>query len=127
MPAGVVHLAVAFETADPLELKALLLEVMVDDGCVVYFNGQEVARSNMPEGAVEFATKASKALGGSSEHQWLSFDVKPTSLRKGKNVVAVEVHQRNRAGRLACRMDSHSSAVSGWIVTRRPACGRAYR
>jgi hypothetical protein len=83
----------AFETADPLELKALLLEMMVDDGCVVYFNGQEVARSNMPEGAVEFATKASKALGGSSEHQWVAFDVKPTSLRKGKNVVAVEVHQ----------------------------------
>jgi hypothetical protein len=83
----------AFEVADPLEFNALLLEVMRDDGCVVHLNGQEVARSNMPEGTIEFATKATRSMSGAAEHAWHPFDLKPTSLRKGRNVLAVEVHQ----------------------------------
>lgn len=83
----------AFEVADPSEILSLSLAVTRDDGCVVYVNGHEVARSNMPEGEPSFGTYASGAVSGDAEHAWQPFYVKPSALRAGRNVIAVEVHQ----------------------------------
>jgi tartrate-resistant acid phosphatase type 5 len=83
----------AFTIDDPQQFSALELSLVRDDGAVVYLNGQEVARSNMPTGTVSFNTLAASAVGGASEATPISFAVDPQLLLAGTNVVAVEIHQ----------------------------------
>ena len=82
-----------FSVADPTAYDSLTLRVVRDDGCVVYLNGTEVARSNMPAGEVTYGTWASAAVGGDDESAWHEFSVDPNLLAAEWNVVAVEVHQ----------------------------------
>jgi len=83
----------SFNLADPGAVEALTLSVIRDDGCVVYLNGTEVARSNMPLGTITYNTWASGTTGGGDENTWYEFTVSPSLLVAGTNVVAVEVHQ----------------------------------
>ncbi len=83
----------SFDVADPFAFDGLTLKVVRDDGCVVYLNGVEVARSNMPSGEITYGTWASVAVGGADESAWYEFIVDPAWLITGPNVVAVEVHQ----------------------------------
>jgi len=84
-----------FRTA--FEVKGSVLgakvEVMRDDGAVVYINGTEVGRSNMPAGAVTANTLASGTATGADETTFVGFPVDPALLMEGSNVLAVEVHQ----------------------------------
>ncbi|MFQ5748543.1 MAG: hypothetical protein ACE5H3_03685, partial [Planctomycetota bacterium] len=66
-----------------------------DDGAVVYLNGTEVFRSNMPAGAIDYLTPAAGVVGGSSESTFFETAVDPALLLAGTNVVAVEIHQAN--------------------------------
>ena len=72
---------------------ALDLALRVDDGAVVYLNGVEVARFNLPSGAVTFGTAAPAAIYGSAEREDRMFVINPTLVVAGENVIAVEVHQ----------------------------------
>ena len=63
-----------------------------DDGAVVYVNGVEVARSNMPGGAIIYTTPASASAEGITEDVTLSLPA-GTPFVTGNNVIAVEVHQ----------------------------------
>ncbi len=75
--------------------QALVLQGYVDDGAVVYLNGEEVARINMPEGYTDEDLHAYTAKGSfmeGFEPLYLNSD----ALREGKNVLAVEVHQVSR-------------------------------
>ncbi len=74
----------------------LTLSLKRDDGAVVYINGVEVARSNMPGGAITSSTTASKTVAGSAEDAFVAFTVPGSTLVTGTNVLAVEVHQRSR-------------------------------
>lgn len=76
---------------------SLLIRSIIDDGAVIYVNGQEVRRDRMPSGTPTYATYAS----GSGSQAW-----SPTitsaprviginGLQPGTNVLAVELHQRN--------------------------------
>lgn len=62
-----------------------------DDGYVVYVNGTEVARNNMPAGAVTYTTTASSAI----EDAVISFSIANTFFVNGNNDIAVEMHQAN--------------------------------
>ena len=70
----------------------LTLNLRRDDGAVVYINGAEVARSNMPAGAVTSSTLASTAVAGADETTYLVVPIS-VSLYNGLNVIAVELHQ----------------------------------
>ncbi|HEX8523354.1 MAG TPA: NPCBM/NEW2 domain-containing protein [Tepidisphaeraceae bacterium] len=83
----------AFSVSNPTQISALALKLIRDDGAVVYLNGTEIYRSNMPTGTVAYNTLASTALGGSDETTWLSANVNPALLVAGTNVIAVEIHQ----------------------------------
>src|SRR5262245_43297728 len=48
-----------FELADQSIYSSLKLRLVRDDGAIVYLNGVEVFRSNMPTGAVSYLTNAS--------------------------------------------------------------------
>jgi hypothetical protein len=78
----------AFNVLDPSRVEGLRLTVVYDDGSVVYLNGTEIARWNMPAGAVGHATPAQSALdAGISE-----VDLPRALLRAGTNVLAASVH-----------------------------------
>ena len=82
-----------FNVGDLEGLDVLKLRLKRDDGAVVYINGVEVARSNMPGGSINAQTSASGVTGGGDESTFYEFDVDPNLLGPGSNLLAVEVHQ----------------------------------
>lgn len=64
-----------------------------DDGAVIYINGTEVARHNMPAGTVTYSTLASTTVAGNDKLISHAISVPATGLVAGNNVIAVEVHQ----------------------------------
>jgi hypothetical protein len=75
-------------------LDTLSLGLLRDDGAMVYLNGQEVLRDNMPTGAVDYQTLAASTVGGTAESTYFPFALSPSMLVTGTNVMAVEIHQR---------------------------------
>ena len=76
-------------------LNAATLRVLRDDGAIVYLNGVEVARSNMPEGAIDATTFASSSSSGAAETSFWTYALDPTQLAEGANTFAVEIHQHS--------------------------------
>ena len=70
-------------------------QLLCDDGAIVYLNGTEVIRYNMPTGSVSHTTNANSAVGGSDEGDYSSYNVSSSHLVSGTNVIAVEIHQAN--------------------------------
>ena len=66
--------------------------VRPDDGAVVYINGTEVLRVNMPTGTINYSTWAASNIDV-AEGDWLTYNIPTTTLVNGQNVMAVEVHQ----------------------------------
>jgi hypothetical protein len=81
----------SFEVADPSAFASLLIRLVRDDGAVVYLNGEEVFRSNLPEGTVVATTLATTS--STSETAFFTKEVDTAALVAGTNVIAVEVHQ----------------------------------
>ncbi|MGQ8338331.1 lamin tail domain-containing protein [Sunxiuqinia sp. A32] len=79
------------ENAD--DYSNLTIWLRFDDGAVVYLNGEETVRANMPGGIIEAGTMASATLSGARETEFSAFSVDASRLVDGTNVVAVEVHQ----------------------------------
>ncbi|HUE96797.1 MAG TPA: fibronectin type III domain-containing protein, partial [Longimicrobiaceae bacterium] len=71
----------------------LRLALQRDDGAVVYIDGQEVIRSNLPAGPIAFETPAVDALTGAAETHFHYVDLELPPLALGEHSVAVEVHQ----------------------------------
>ncbi|HZO86648.1 MAG TPA: hypothetical protein VFC26_15625, partial [Verrucomicrobiae bacterium] len=75
-------------------VSSLTVRLLRDDGAVVYINGVEVFRNNMPAGPVSYTTLATAAVGGAEEStEFIVAQIDPNVLVQGVNVVAVEVHQ----------------------------------
>ena len=85
----------SFTVADPAAIAGLTLRLIRDDGCVIYLNGAEVLRSNMPSGTVTYSTLASTAISGADESAWQQAPLDPSLLVAGTNVIAVEIHQQS--------------------------------
>jgi hypothetical protein len=81
-----------FQVDDVGQAGELKLTFKRDDGAVIYLNGQEVARSNMPDGPIDHLTPA---LRSGNERVWNPVSISPAALRNGRNVIAVEIHQQN--------------------------------
>ncbi len=82
-----------FEVADPAACSNLVVRLLRDDGGIVYLNGTEVFRNNMPDGPVDAATLASSvAVNGNC---FYSTNLAAGLLAAGTNLVAVEIHQVN--------------------------------
>ena len=84
-----------FTVANPATVSALAITLLRDDGAVIFLNGVEIARDNIPAGAYNYLTNAPVIVSGTDETTY--FPLTPTSLPlvAGVNVLAVEVHQRD--------------------------------
>jgi hypothetical protein len=85
----------SFDVTDPSFLRSLLLRLKRDDGAVVYLNGTEIHRANLPSGAVTPNTLATREVSGLEEESLFPIRVNLELLRLGRNVIAVEVHQNS--------------------------------
>lgn len=84
-----------FQITNLADIKELKLKLLRDDGAVVYLNGNEIIRSNMPSGTITFSTTAINAVGDAEESTYFEFTIDKANLLAGKNVIAVEIHQAN--------------------------------
>lgn len=80
-----------FNASNVEENTGLSINLIYDDGAVVYINGQEVRRIHMPEGNVYYNTPSDGSGGDNAVISWS--DIDPSILIEGENVIAVEVHQ----------------------------------
>ncbi|MHC4071458.1 MAG: protein kinase domain-containing protein [Planctomycetota bacterium] len=81
----------SFTVSDVSNFQGLHFDIRRDDGAVVYLNGREVFRDNMPAGKVTCGTRA---LVAAQMNVLRSFFVDAKNLVDGTNVIAVEIHQR---------------------------------
>lgn len=84
-----------FSVVDPAYYASLQLDLKRDDGAVVYLNGFEVLRNNMPSATVSSSTLASQAAPDDGAN-FIRFDIPSNHLAPGRNVIAVEIHQASR-------------------------------
>lgn len=92
-PYNTAYFRKTFNVVDRTAFSSLTLNIMVDDGAVVYLNGTELRRVNMPTtGVIGYNTEA---LGTpASESAYLNFaGLSTVNLVNGANLLAVEVHQ----------------------------------
>ncbi len=85
------------DVAAPGKVETLVLYLRRDDGAVVYWNGVEIVRSNMPSGPIRPDTLAPRVVSGDMETEFHRYviPVKDLVVVKGRNVRAVEIHQAN--------------------------------
>lgn len=105
---------------EPSKYDTFILTYSVDDGMIVYVNGREAARYNMPTGVVSYNTFASSYAYGNPDNGTLTLDA--SLFKKGNNVIAVEVHNNSAASSdiFWSASLSHTSASGGTLVSTDP-------
>jgi len=82
-----------FELTDTSGFTGFLINLMRDDGAVVYINGEKVLSSNMLPGDIGYNTYASNFVGGDEESNFLEYQFDELPVHLGTNTIAVEIHQ----------------------------------
>ena len=82
----------AFTLANPTQFPTLRLEVLRDDGVIVYLNGHEVFRDNLPPGPVSYSTQANDATEP-NDYIVRNLDV-ATALPDGLLVTGTNIYHR---------------------------------
>lgn len=89
--------------------QSIQLDLVRDDGIVVYVNGVERIRDNMPGGAIVYGTLASANIAvGATEN--VSYNLSTAFFNAGVNTIAVEVHL-NSATRADMSFDMQVSGL----------------
>jgi hypothetical protein len=70
-------------------VSSLELSLFADDAGVLYLNGEEILRYNLPSGPL---STTSYAVGAGQESVFLEFTLPPSHLREGTNQLAFELH-----------------------------------
>jgi Calcineurin-like phosphoesterase/Immunoglobulin domain/Purple acid Phosphatase, N-terminal domain/Bacterial Ig domain len=86
------HFRRAFVIADPSAFTSLTVSLKRDDGGIVYLNGTEVFRENMPTGTISHLTLATTTAADDGANYFTN-TVSAALLLPGTNIVAVEIHQ----------------------------------
>lgn len=78
---------------NPAQYSSITLNLIRDDGAVVYVNGAEVFRSNLPDDEIGYDTYALTGLIYGDESTAVNASISPSMFVDGPNLIAVEVHQ----------------------------------
>lgn len=94
------YITTYFRTTFTVSLEQLITPLLVinllkDDGAIVYLNGTEVIRANMDYGNTGYLTTAASSVNGDLESAFTPYQISGNFLREGENILAVEVHQRS--------------------------------
>ncbi|MBL7698764.1 MAG: hypothetical protein JNK79_11415 [Chitinophagaceae bacterium] len=89
----------AVNIPNPGLYSSFIINVNYDDGFVLYINGVEVNRTNMPTGTIAHGTVASGAV-----ESMVSLTIPTSAFVAGNNVIAIEMHQ-NQANSSDLSMD----------------------
>ena len=108
-----------FEMEVAGEFNQLSLGILHDDGMIVYLNGREIARNNMPSGSAKPDTLAPKSRSNNEENDFWETTVSSSRFNTGTNILAIEVHQ-NRASSsdLGFDLELYSEALDESKVAR---------
>ncbi|MFC6268782.1 alkaline phosphatase PhoX [Frigoriflavimonas asaccharolytica] len=71
------------------------LGIRRDDGIIVYLNGEEIVRDNMPTGTVTHGTFSNTTIDGSDETTFNIFSIPKSKFVQGVNRISVELHNRS--------------------------------
>lgn len=82
-----------FYVSNPAQFQEITGAIRRDDGAVVYVNGTEVYRTNMPSGTISYSTLAASTVAFTAEDTYHAFSFSPALLHTGNNLIAVEIHQ----------------------------------
>lgn len=82
-----------FQVDDVDNLVSVKLMLRREDAAAVYVNGRLVANSNLPINGLTYKTKALTTMYDYAAKTYLLYDIDPSYLHEGDNVIAVEVHQ----------------------------------
>jgi len=77
---------------EPAATDVFTLDYYIDDGLIIYVNGTEAGRFNMPSGNVSYNTFATTYADQFPEG---TLNLPANLFHKGSNVIAVEVHNNN--------------------------------
>jgi hypothetical protein len=101
----------SFVLKNKQNVTGLTMLLKCDDGAVIYLNGNEIQRYNMPAGTIGSGTTASTAITGTDESDFHTFSIGSEFLVSGNNTIAVEVHQSG-AGSSDVSFDLELSATT---------------
>ncbi len=85
------------DVADPSAFTSVAFDLIRNAGAVLYVNGVEVGRSNMPSGTITSATYALSAPAAADRHEPVRIAVPTSAFHPGTNTIAVEVHLNYRS------------------------------
>lgn len=85
-----------FELEDPEDIEAIVGSIYYSDAVLVYLNGEIIFAGNVPSGGYSSNQElgAADVLDNVQESKFTVTDMSP--LRQGRNLLAVEVHQKDR-------------------------------
>jgi len=91
-----------FTVSPEMDVRALIMKLRFDDGVVIYLNGKELQRHNLPLGYVDEHTHAQEEFNDwSNKHEHL-FNHALRGLPVGKNVLAIQVHLASQSSPDLC-------------------------
>lgn len=99
------------DCASDKEFKKVSFNVMYDDAAVIYVNGKVVGVYNLPKDTTYTYDMLATLTAGYANDEESSFTVDGSLFKKGKNVIAVEIHQ-NEASSSDMTMKLTASSVS---------------
>src|SRR5690606_29464694 len=93
------YITTYFRRSMNVDLAALEDSVVIglrrDDGAIIYINGVEVVRDNMPEGEIDYLTHSATIVSGNDENTYFYHIISSDVFVQGENQIAVELHNRD--------------------------------
>ncbi|MEI6971843.1 MAG: metallophosphoesterase family protein [bacterium] len=120
------YFRMAFTVTNASSYAAFRLRLLRDDGIVLYLNGTEILRNNMPGSAITWKTLASTKIGNPDETNSFELFLPAAGLAEGTNVIAAEVHQITNTSS-DVEFDLALSGLPVPLVTRGPYLQRSSR
>lgn len=95
--------------------KTMLVRLVRDDGALVFVNGKEVIRTNLPEGNITSKTKATSLINGLFEYKFYEYFISPFYFNKGENLITVVLFQYSTRSS-DCRFDMELLSYSDYTM-----------
>ena len=109
-----IYFRYAFEVTEAIKYPLVQYGIWYKDGIIIYLNGEEVYRRNMPSGTIRHNTMASSMYQGYYQRVG---SAPGYLLKDGKNVIAVEIHKHaSTTGEI--QFSGYANALQGDCVSR---------